>query len=376
MKKILTTIVFLLCVIISYAQTSGGEIKRKTKSSSTTVQKSQGGQRRSGSTTPRRNTNKAKYLRVDGYSNDIYYNVPANAEKFVYEVECSSDYSVSMLPTWCKLEEKTSSYFVINQEANPESTERQDWFRVTATHGKQIDIYLNQRAGSTPNGGNSGISGYSYTGTTRTYTDVATALPSLTKSINDWGECKTGAITENGAGVVIYGSNGYSYTGIPTDLANKIKELNNKKIVIKDVALSGSTWWIIVYDKNSWYGVLPSNMKSALDKYTGQDEEIWSVSINSEGHYTIVTDKHFDASHSMDLGNFKTASSKYGLIYSACSTSKGLVICCQKGCYYSNIPTIVEEKIKSVSFVPKVVKFTDSGTVLITDGEKRHAFHM
>ena len=379
MKKVLTTIVFLLCVMRSYAQTSGGEIKRGTKHGNTTVRKSQGGQRRSGSTTPRRQTTRAKYLRVDGYSDDIYYNVSADAERLIYEVECSSGYDVSMLPAWCKLEEKTSSYFVISQEANPFSYERQDWFRVTASYGKQIDIYVRQRAGSSSSsgdGGNSDFSGYGYTGTTRAYTDVATALPSLRKSITDWGECKTGAITENGAGVVIYSTNGYNYTGIPTDLANKIKELNTNRHIIKDVALSSSTWWVVVYDKNSCYGVYPDGMKSQLEKFINAGEEIWSVSINSEGYYTIVTDKHFDASHTMDLDNMRKASAKYGTIYSACTTSKGLVVCCKNGCYYSNIPTRVEEKIKGVSFVPKVVKFTDSGTMLITDGEKRSSYYM
>lgn len=378
MKKYLLLIILAVSTLMASAQSSGGEIRRGKKPGSSTARKPQGGQRRSG-TTPRRSSTSNKYLRVDGYSNDIYYNVSAEAQTYTYDVECSSDYEVSLLPTWCELVAKLPNYFLIRQDANPRSTERTDWFRVKATNGKQIDIHLIQAAGNVSvsgSGGGAGSSGYGYTGTTRTYTDVAKALPSLTKSMKEWGECKTGAIDETGSGVVIYGTNGYSFTGIPTSMSDKIKELNKNKKVIKDVALSGDSWWIIVYEKNSWYGVVPGSMKSTLEEYVGNGEEIWSVSVNSGGHFTIITDKHFHASHSSDKDVLTKAHDKYGLIYSACTTPKGLVVCCEKGCYYSNIPTNVETKIKGLSFIPKVVKFTDSGTMLITDGEKKEAHYM
>lgn len=373
MKRISVILMLIACVMTSMAQSSGGVINRKSKTGNSTVRKPQSGQRRNGNTTPRRSTTQTKYLRVDGYSDDIHYNVSADAERLIYEVECSSDYSVFYLPSWCKLVEKTSTYFVISQEANPNTSERQDWFRVQAANGKQIDIYLNQRAGMSSTGGSGG---YGYYGTTRAYTDVAKALPSLTKSVKEWGECKTGAITENGAGVVIYSTNGYSYTGISNELVDKLKELNKNRNVIKDVALSGSSWWVVLYDKNSCFGVYPGDMKSKLEEYINSGDEIWSISISSDGYYTIVSDKHYYASHSGDLNNMKSAAEKYGTIYSACTTSKGLVICCEGGCYYNNIPTNVEKKIKEVTFVPKVVKFTDSGTILITDGEKRNSYYM
>ena len=44
--------------------------------------------------------------------------------------------------------------------------------------------------------------------------------------------------------------------------------------------------------------------------------------------------------------------------------------------YYKDIPTKVEEGIKKQEFRPKVVKFTDSGTYLITDGDKRRGYYM
>ncbi|MBQ9236714.1 MAG: BACON domain-containing protein [Prevotella sp.] len=375
MKKIVSLFVLLVFSLTLSAQGQGGEIRRKPK-----IQTN--GQGRSGGTTRRRSSTVTtkKYLRVDGYENDIHYDVISDAATFTYDVECSSGYEVSLLPSWCSLESKSSTQFVIRQEENTSSSERRDWFRVKATYGKQIDIYLTQAASSTLGSdisGSSGRSDYGYSGTTRTYTDVAKGLPSLTKSINDWGECKTGAITENGIGVVIKGGNGYSYTsGIPTNLANKLKEINDKGKVIQDIALSGSTWWVVVYDRNAWYGVVPDALKSKLNKFNSDGEEIRSVSINSNGDYTIVTDKHYAASNSIDSQNMDKALDKFGTIYSACSTPKGLVVCCKNGCFYSNIPTKVEEKIKETSFIPKVVKFTDSGTALVTDGEKKNVYYM
>lgn len=310
----------------------------------------------------------SKYLRVDGFSEDIHYNVKAEAATFSYDVDCSSSYEVTLLPSWCTLESKGAKQFVIRQDANNTSQERSDWFRVKAAHGAQIDIYLTQAAANSGN--------YGYHGTTREYTDVAKALPSITKSIKEWDECKTGAITETGAGVAIYSTNGYSYTGIPTQMADKIKELNKNNKIINDVALSGSTWWCVIYDKNIYYGVIPDKLKEKLDLYYKDGEEIMSVSINSTGDFTLVTDKHITASNDTDYQNMLKAKEKFGHIYSACTTPKGLVVCCENGCFYSNIPTNVEQKIKEVSFIPKVVKFTDSGTMLITDGEKKNHFYM
>ena len=57
-------------------------------------------------------------------------------------------------------------------------------------------------------------------------------------------------------------------------------------------------------------------------------------------------------------------------------TNKGIVICCDGGVYYKDIPTNVETALKEQDFHPKVVKFTDSGTYLITDGDKKRAWYM
>lgn len=290
---------------------------------------------------------------------------------YTYDVECSSNYNVELLPYWCKLVSKDSNSFVINHDANPSSSERTGWFRVVASNGKSIDIHLNQAGGVEFNS-----RGYGYMGTSREYTDVASPLSSLRNSIKKWGECKTGSLTEKGVGIVIYGTNGYSFQELPTNISSNIKEIHKDGKVIKDVALSGASWWIVVYGKNSWRGVVPDKMQSRLEEYIREGDEIKSVSINENGDFTIVTDKHFAASNDSDMEFIRKAHDKFGFVHSACTTPMGIIVCCEMGIYYGNIPKNIVERIKKLTFNPKIVKYTDSGTCLFTDGEKKNDYYM
>ncbi len=375
MKRLFIMIMLAIFSLQMSAQVSGGMIKRGSSGGNSTAKKQHSTKRRQGSTFQRRSTvgTRTNYLRVDGYDTDINYNVVAEAVDYTYDVECSSDYNVVLLPHWCSLVKKTASYFVIRQIANTSTESRTSWFKVKAAYGKEIKISLTQKTNTT-----SGSGEYGYFGTTRTYTDQAIALNYLRERMGAWGECRTGAISEAGAGVAIYDANGYAcMADTPSEMKDKLKEYNEKKYTIKDVALSNSMCWVVIYGKNGWYGVVPSEMKKKLNEYNENGEEIQSVSISPDGnYYTIVTDKHIHASSDTDFKGLKLAQEKFGHIYSACTTNKGLVVCCERGCYYSNIPTNVEKKIKELSFKPKVVKFTDSGTFLITDGEKNYSCYM
>lgn len=44
----------------------------------------------------------------------------------------------------------------------------------------------------------------------------------------------------------------------------------------------------------------------------------------------------------------------------ACVTNRALVVICQNGIFYSNIPTNLEVKLKSILFEPDMITFTDS----------------
>jgi hypothetical protein len=195
----------------------------------------------------------------------------------------------------------------------------------------------------------------------------------------EWGDkgCRTGAITENERGVAIYGENGYVFTGaIPESMKTAIRNCNDRSQHIVDLTVTDSGYWCVVWDRNNYDGNLPTEMSNMLRQYKRDGEEIYSVSICENGNFAIVTDKHYYASHETDNANMKRAAEKFGTIYSCCVTNRGIIVCCSRGVYYKDIPNNIETAMKKQSFRIKHAKYTDSGTYLITDGDKRRAWYM
>lgn len=83
-----------------------------------------------------------------------------------------------------------------------------------------------------------------------------------------------------------------------------------------------------------------------------------------------------DASNTTDMSNLKMASEKYGHVKYACVTNRGLVVVCERFFFYSNIPTNLEVALKSITFRPDKVVFTDSGTYLITNENESYNYNM
>lgn len=215
-------------------------------------------------------------------------------------------------------------------------------------------------------------------GTYRSYTDNAKGLKYLTENITKWGKCQNAALTTTGMGVAIYGDYGYAYTGgITQSLKDKIKELNSKKLKIVDAALTDDNkYYCIIYGRNGWFGRVPDNLKKWLNKYNDAKEEIMSVSISNDGKCAIVTDKHYWCSDSQYMDALRSAQDDYGSAQSVCLTDLGIIVCCKNGIYYKNIPSNLREKLRTLDYIPKFVKFTDSGTFFISDGVSRYTYHM
>ena len=271
----------------------------------------------------------------------------------------------------------------INATSSTES--RSDYFNVKTTDGSKVQkITLSQTGKSSYNN-----SGFSYThsggkvyklvGTTRTHTNNATGLTHLTENIKKWNQCRTGAITSVGKGVAIYGNNGYASTGIPNDLSEKIKYANDNSLRIHDVCMSANgTYWCIVYGSGGWQSWAPTSFNEKMKACHSASEKIVSISINNSGEWVIINDKHLYASNTVFQSKLSEVSDLFGYIYSVALTDKGYVICADKGVYYNNIPTKVLEKIKETAStkIIKVLKYTDDGTVLLTDGESSYRYYM
>ena len=72
----------------------------------------------------------------------------------------------------------------------------------------------------------------------------------------------------------------------------------------------------------------------------------------------------------------KKAGELYGDQKSISLTNLGVIICCERGVYYENIPTNIAEKIKEClnqGWIPTQISFTDSGTYFISNGKEGNA---
>ena len=279
---------------------------------------------------------------------------------------------------------RSGNMLTVKIKENTSTESRSDYFNVKTTDGsKVIKVQLSQTGKTIDNSAltytHSGGNVYKLIGTTRTYTDNATALSHLTENIKKWEQCRTGAITSVGKGVVVYANNGYASTGIPNDLSEKIKYANDNSLRIHDVCMSSNgNYWCIAYGDGGWRSWATTSFNEKMKACHSTNEKIVSISINNSGEWVIVTDKHLYASSTTFQNKLSEVSDLFGYIYSVALTEMGYVICADRGVYYHNIPTKVLEKIKEMAStkIIKVLKFTDDGTVLLTDGESSFKYYM
>ena len=80
----------------------------------------------------------------------------------VYVSTNANSYDVSLLPSWCKVQSKYSTYFILSYTANDSSSYRKDWFNVKAGD-KTVKVNIKQNAGSSSSsyGSSSGSGSYS-----------------------------------------------------------------------------------------------------------------------------------------------------------------------------------------------------------------------
>ena len=218
--------------------------------------------------------------------------------------------------------------------------------------------------------------------TTRRAEPGAVWITYLQERLSEVKRAKTGALSSVGKGVVIYGTNGFFQNYIPKDFNDTISAINKRRETIIDVAMSNNMkYYCVVYDKNKYYANGPVAFKNKLNEYSNANEEFSSVSINDAGEFAIVTNKHYYCSKPSTRDFAKQIQKEHGYIYSINISNKGVAICTANGVYFENLPPEVYhtmEKALDLSnpFFIKVVKFTDQGTCLITDGKSRYTYRI
>jgi hypothetical protein len=230
-------------------------------------------------------------------------------------------------------------------------------------------------------------------GTTRDYEDHAKGLPTITKHINEnWnGHAREACILENGMAVVMKNYNDYIHVGIDkNDLGAGMMLFGNVLMgivshsdgneSIRHFTFNSQGIGCVIYDKellgddNLWPpggGMLPEAMQKCLEEYTSRGDVIGSVAIAENDNWAVVSNKGF-AGTNRAVNAAKKAGELYGDQKSIALTTLGIIVCCERGVYYENIPTNVAEGIKNclnAGWIPAHVSFTDSGTYFISNGK-------
>lgn len=208
---------------------------------------------------------------------------------------------------------------------------------------------------------------------------TATGFNFLWEQIEKWKELKNGTLAErSGAGVVIYGNNGYAYTGsTPEALKNKIVEINKANQNIVDLCVTDNGDYCIIFDGNGYSAKGPTEFLNALQYFNTKKEGIKSVALSDQGTWVVVGETNLKCSSTL-LQFIVNARDKYGTVRSvSLSSTGGIVVCCERGVSWNSlVSNNVVEKIKETDFSIHFVKFTANGKYIITNGDKKAWYRM
>lgn len=177
----------------------------------------------------------------------------------------------------------------------------------------------------------------------------------------------------------MYGNSGYAYTGsTPSKLKKRIEEANSSNAEITDINITENGNYVIILGGSGYWTLgYPDAFLKKLEQYrTGdlRDDNILSACFNDRGEWVVITDKHYSYSNETIKNFILKAEELYEEVYYAYITNYGMIACCKNGVYYKNIPSNLAEALKKLTFKPKVIKFTDNGLYLITDGESQNYY--
>lgn len=204
----------------------------------------------------------------------------------------------------------------------------------------------------------------------------------LLERLKEEKRAKTGALSSVGKGMFVYGTNGYYQSYIPREFSDTLSAVNNRGKTIIDVAMSNNMkYYCVVYDKNKYFTNGPVAFKNTLKEYSDANEEFLSVSVNDAGEFAVVTNKHYYCSNPSTRNFAEQIQKNHGYIYSINISNKGVAICTADGVYFEKLPPEVYHAMTraldfSNPFNIKVVKFTDAGTCLVTDGKSQYTYRL
>lgn len=208
---------------------------------------------------------------------------------------------------------------------------------------------------------------------------VAQSRQFLRTKIQEWGECKTVAITQHGGDLAIYGTNGWAKTGrVPDDLISEIREKKANGEVIQDVVVTEKGLWILLYGENglSWSAGISGALVSELRKYNNRGETITSVAMNDEGYWLVIGNEHWTASEGELRQVVKDGQSTFGQVWTAHFNDDGLIIVYENGVKYDGeVPDSVLKALDDVEFDVYRLKFLPDGSYFMADRNGHYDYY-
>jgi len=199
---------------------------------------------------------------------------------------------------------------------------------------------------------------------------------SLRETIKKWNSLRIATITDTGEGAAVYESNGFSCHNAPDGLYEKLHSINNSKYHIDDINIVDNNSYVVIYGDYG-YSVkgAPQAFIDKLHEYNSAKETIYSASFNNYNEWVIITNKHYSWSNSEIRDFCSSAQDNYGNIKYMFISDYGKVACCERGIYYANLPSNVEQAIDNFKYTPSSIKFTDSGKYAIANERGASSFN-
>lgn len=299
-------------------------------------------------------------LSVNGNTKDFSITVAPDNAIHSFKITSPSEYTVTCDKDWCALAEKSKNSFKNSIAANTKPRERNATMKIES--GKEC-VMVNIRQEPY-------IPSWMPDGTTRKISSPAAEMPSMLSHIREYPGCRMGGLTTNRRGVVVHGDCDVFMTEeLPESFKSILTNIQRNRSYINTLALTGSDYYCVVWDDNKWDGRVPVAMKEKLNSYINNNAKILHLSISDDGNFVILTDKTIYASRKSDMDLIMAAEDNYGNAKSIHITTYGICVVCDYGILYKNIPENLASALRTATFRPDHVTYTDGGTYILTSND-------
>lgn len=342
-----------LNALIASCQKAMAAAKKNSTASQKTSSKSTQGQVQSPKVSNR--------FTVDGNTDNLDLEAKAGGGWKTFKVESPNGaFKVESSIEWCVVSSKNTNSFRIdvNENTSPHARAGQ---LVVASGNETITLFVSQA----PH-----IPEWNPSGTVLTPTGTAAEMPSLIGKLKAGSKYRVASLTSNRRGIVVSDNCRFFCTDeVPQPLKDKLLQIQQHGDRLNSISMTGSGYYCITWDKNSWFGKITEAMKNKIREFVAKGDELLNVSISDDGNFTILTDKHVYASRQSDLDFIINAEKTYGDSKCITISTKGICVVCEYGIVYNNVPVQLGNRLKSISQHPDYVTFTDSGTYFMSDDE-------